>query len=116
MADGEFKSRNKGGAAKRPGVGPSIPRWPYILVRQLIKTANQSNIIFLEVTPPGPRPGTEFKSNFYCMFEGTETIHPVLSFRAAARNLEQSRFLVAFAPRHDRELSFWNINIYFQVT
>ncbi len=41
----------------------------------------------LAIIPPGPRPGTELKSNFYCMLEGTETIHPILSFRAAARNL-----------------------------
>src|SRR6056297_457512 len=55
-------------------------------------TAKASKIIlniveFLGSNPPGPRPGTEPRSNFYCMVEGTETIHPILSFRATARNL-----------------------------
>src|SRR6056297_3194292 len=56
--------------------------------------------------PPGPRPGTEPKSNFCCMLEGTETIHPILSFRAAARNLLQPRFLVTFVSRNDSSGSF----------
>src|SRR6056297_3884453 len=40
-----------------------------------------SNIVeFLRSNPPGRLPGTEPKSNFYCMLDGTETIHPHCHF------------------------------------
>jgi len=48
--------------------------------------------------------------------ESNSKKHPHCHFERQREIFNQSRFLVAFASRNDRELSFWSINIYFQVT
>jgi len=60
------------------------------------------------------------KSSLFCrggiFAESNPKKHPHCHFERQREILNQSRFLVAFAPRNDRELSFWNINIYFYFT